>query len=179
MAGTSSHCGQSSRVCSSQLIHNRPNYSLSLRFLPYVGYVTIAMVCIIPIFSGRSIDLASPERFSTVKVCASGGHGPLCTGPTGIDLFSRVFNANAHRVCVATPPVSASTNVQIKWDHNVSFLTPQRVRQSENIYCTALAPQYDSTHLDQCFSYRRDSYSFLCTRCREDSQDTGEGIVTL
>ena len=143
MAGTPSHCGQSSRVCSSRLIHNRPNYSLSHRFLPYVGYVTIAMVRIILIFSGRDIDLASPERFSTVKVCASGDHGPLGTGPEGIDLFSRVFNTDAHRVCVATPPMSASTNVQINGTTIVPFLIPQRVRQSENTYYTARGLQYD------------------------------------
>ena len=46
--------------------------------------------------SERGIKLALSERFSTVKVCASGNHGPLCTGTKGIDLYSRVFNANAY-----------------------------------------------------------------------------------
>lgn len=80
---------------------------VSLRFLPHVGYVTIMMVCITPTFSGRSIDPAISERLSAVKICASGGDGALCASSKGIDLYSRVFNAHVHRVCVVAAPTSA------------------------------------------------------------------------
>ena len=138
------------------------------------------MVCILPIFSGRVIDLASPERFSTVKVCASGDHGPIRTGSKGINLFSRVFNTNAHRVCVATPPMS---NVQIKWDHNCLLSDPpaSEAKRKYLLHCIGASVWLDPySHPYQCFSHRRgDSYSFLCTRFSQDRRGEWDLVVSM